>query len=113
MHAMHYKISFNGTCLMIFYATCSSGVAVGIYTTNSPEACFYCADHSQANIIVVEDEKQLEKILLIRSRLPQLKAIIQYSGEPKDPTVLGVSISFIQRVPIKINNFFHIYHIYS
>lgn len=67
----------------------AGGIAVGIYTTNSPEACKYCAEVSKANIIVVEDEQQLEKILSIRSTLPQLKAIVQYSGEPKQSDVLS------------------------
>ncbi|KAG5887359.1 hypothetical protein JTB14_018374 [Gonioctena quinquepunctata] len=67
----------------------AGGVAVGIYTTNSPEACFHCAENSNANIIVVEDEKQLEKILSVRSRLPKLKTIVQYSGEPTHPDVLS------------------------
>ncbi|KAL3290030.1 hypothetical protein HHI36_023402 [Cryptolaemus montrouzieri] len=67
----------------------AGGIASGIYTTNSPEACYHCASVSKANIIVVEDEKQLAKIQEIRHRLPELKAIIQYTGEPKDADVLS------------------------
>lgn len=44
-----------------------SGFAVGIYTTNSPEACQYVAENCKANIIVVENHKQLQKILQVRS----------------------------------------------
>lgn len=68
-----------------------SGFAAGIYTTNSPEACQHCANCSRANIIVVEDEKQLEKILAVRDNLPDLKAIVQYSGQPSAPGVYSVS----------------------
>lgn len=68
------------------------GFAAGIYTTNSPEACQYCAESSRANIIVVEDAKQLEKILEIKKNLPNLKAIVQYEGIVKDKSVLSVSI---------------------
>ena len=39
------------------------------------------SDHSRANILVVEDEIQLEKILSIRDHLPHLRHIIQYSGK--------------------------------
>lgn len=46
---------------------CRSGFAVGIYTTNSPEACQYVAENCKANIIVVENHKQLQKILQVRS----------------------------------------------
>ncbi|CAH1965014.1 unnamed protein product [Acanthoscelides obtectus] len=67
----------------------AGGIAVGIYTTNSAEACYYCLDHSKANIVVVEDEKQLEKVLEVRPRLPNLKAIIQYSGEVKHSDVIS------------------------
>jgi len=38
---------------------------VGIYTTNSPEACQYVAENCQANILVVENHKQLQKILQV------------------------------------------------
>jgi len=60
----------------------AGGFAAGIYTTNSAESCLHCALNSQANIIVVEDRKQLEKILEIKDKIPSLKAIIQYSGKP-------------------------------
>merc|ERR550534_449655 len=60
----------------------AGGFAAGIYTTNSAESCLHCALNSQANIIVVEDRKQLEKILEVKDRIPSLKAIIQYTGKP-------------------------------
>ncbi|KAK5867372.1 hypothetical protein PBY51_011872 [Eleginops maclovinus] len=61
----------------------AGGIMTGIYATNSPEACQYVASDSKANIIVVENQKQLDKILQIRDRLPHLKAIVQYSGHPQ------------------------------
>ncbi|XP_072752863.1 very long-chain-fatty-acid--CoA ligase bubblegum [Anoplolepis gracilipes] len=67
----------------------AGGFATGIYTTNSSEACQYCAEHSRANIIVVEDTKQLEKILEIKQNLPNLKAIIQYDGIPTKKDILS------------------------
>ncbi|KAG5328577.1 ACBG2 ligase, partial [Acromyrmex charruanus] len=84
-------IGFNSpewfiTELATIYA---GGIAVGVYTTNSPEACQYCAEHSRANIIVVEDEKQLRKILQIKHNLPYLKAIIQYDGIPIEKDILS------------------------
>ncbi|XP_072243592.1 long-chain-fatty-acid--CoA ligase ACSBG2-like [Leuresthes tenuis] len=59
----------------------AGGLAAGIYTTNSPEACEYVAANCEANILVVENQKQLEKILQIKDHLPHLKAIVQYKGE--------------------------------
>uniref|UniRef100_A0A7N8WTX3 long-chain-fatty-acid--CoA ligase n=1 Tax=Mastacembelus armatus TaxID=205130 RepID=A0A7N8WTX3_9TELE len=61
----------------------AGGLATGIYTTNSPEACQYVAAHCTANILVVENQKQLDKILQVRNQLPHLKAIVQYKGELK------------------------------
>ncbi|XP_046633356.1 long-chain-fatty-acid--CoA ligase ACSBG2-like [Daphnia pulicaria] len=60
----------------------AGGFAAGIYTTNSAEACLHCALNGQADIIVVEDRKQLEKILSIKDQIPTLKAIVQYTGKP-------------------------------
>ncbi|KAI1882877.1 hypothetical protein AGOR_G00239430 [Albula goreensis] len=62
----------------------AGGLSVGIYTTNSSEACQYVAENCQANVLVVENHKQLEKILQVRDKLPHLKAIIQYKGTLKE-----------------------------
>ncbi|XP_071339712.1 long-chain-fatty-acid--CoA ligase ACSBG2-like isoform X2 [Trachinotus anak] len=59
----------------------AGGLATGIYTTNSPEACQYVAANCEANVLVVENQKQLDKILEVKDQLPHLKAIVQYKGE--------------------------------
>uniref|UniRef100_A0A8C2W7P3 long-chain-fatty-acid--CoA ligase n=1 Tax=Cyclopterus lumpus TaxID=8103 RepID=A0A8C2W7P3_CYCLU len=59
----------------------AGGLATGIYTTNSVEACQHVAANSEANILVVENQKQLDKILQVKDHLPHLKAIVQYKGE--------------------------------
>uniref|UniRef100_A0A8C9VXM2 long-chain-fatty-acid--CoA ligase n=1 Tax=Scleropages formosus TaxID=113540 RepID=A0A8C9VXM2_SCLFO len=76
-------LGFNSPEWLIADIGCimAGGLAVGIYTTNSPEACQYVADHCEANIVVVEDHKQLVKILKVKDQLPHLKAIIQYKDE--------------------------------
>ncbi|XP_053318195.1 long-chain-fatty-acid--CoA ligase ACSBG2 isoform X2 [Spea bombifrons] len=65
-------------------AILAGGFAVGIYTTNSAEACHYVAENCEANILVVENHKQLQKILQVQDQLPHLKAIIQYKDELKE-----------------------------
>ncbi|NXH22062.1 ACBG2 ligase, partial [Bucco capensis] len=85
---------FHGVCILGFNsaewfiadiaAILAGGFAVGIYTTNSPEACCYVAENCSANILVVENQKQLQKILEIQHRLPHLKAIVQYGEELKE-----------------------------
>ncbi|NWR88239.1 ACBG2 ligase, partial [Furnarius figulus] len=67
-------------------AILAGGFAVGIYTTNSPQACRYVAENCSANIIVVENQKQLQKILEVGDKLPHLKAIVQYGEEIKEKT---------------------------
>jgi long-subunit acyl-CoA synthetase (AMP-forming) len=65
----------------------AGGVPVGIYTTSSAEQCHYIAEHSDANVAVVEDAEQLAKFLAIRDRLPQLRAIVLMYGDHDDPGV--------------------------
>ena len=68
----------------------AGGLAVGIYTTTSVAGLQYRAAHSRANIMVVEDEEQLAKLLECRESLaPHLQCIVQYSGQPSQPGVLS------------------------
>ncbi|PBC34989.1 Long-chain-fatty-acid--CoA ligase ACSBG2 [Apis cerana cerana] len=90
---------YHGVCILGFNspewlfanlgAIYAGGFAVGIYTTNNPEACQHCAIISKANIIVVENRKQLEKILQIKHNLPHLKVIVQYEGKPEQKDILS------------------------
>lgn len=56
-------------------------VAAGIYTTNLPAACQYISNHSQAEVILCEDNKQLEKYSQIMGELPHVKCLVVW-GEP-------------------------------
>ncbi|XP_062947091.1 long-chain-fatty-acid--CoA ligase ACSBG1 isoform X2 [Cynocephalus volans] len=60
----------------------AGGIVTGIYTTSSPEACQYIAHDCRANVIVVDTQKQLEKILKIWKNLPHLKAVVMYQEPP-------------------------------
>ncbi|XP_059952918.1 long-chain-fatty-acid--CoA ligase ACSBG1 [Mesoplodon densirostris] len=60
----------------------AGGIVTGIYTTSSPEACQYIAHDCRANIIVVDTQKQLEKILKIWKNLPHLKAVVIFQEPP-------------------------------
>ena len=44
----------------------AGGFVGGMYQTNTEEACKYIATDSRANVIVVSDQTQLDKILSIR-----------------------------------------------
>ncbi|XP_036354981.1 long-chain-fatty-acid--CoA ligase ACSBG2 isoform X4 [Octopus sinensis] len=67
----------------------AAGISVGIYTTNTAEACAFVAKDSNTNIMIVENHQQLQKILEVRDSLPDLKAIVVYSGEVavKEPNI--------------------------
>ena len=58
---------------------------MGIYTTNSPESCEYVAGNCEANLCIVENDAQLQKMLKVRKRLPHLKVMVQWEGELKEP----------------------------
>lgn len=49
----------------------------GIYTTNSVDSTRYVLERSGANIVVVDDAKQMEKVREIKKQMPNLKVIIQ------------------------------------
>lgn len=61
----------------------AGGIAAGIYTTNGPKAAHYVANHCKARVAVVEDEEQLNKFLEVWDDLPNLKAIVMWTGTPK------------------------------
>ncbi|CAG9317762.1 unnamed protein product [Blepharisma stoltei] len=70
-NAPEWLISFAGSLI-------ANLVPIGVYTTNGPEACFYIANHSEAELLIVQNEIQLKKYLAIWDKLPRLKAIIVY-----------------------------------
>ena len=57
---------------------------VPIYQTNSPEECQYVLENSDAKVVVVEDDEQLEKVREVRDRLPLLEHVIRMTGASDD-----------------------------
>lgn len=57
-------------------AMASGGVAVGLYTTSSPEQIAYVTGHCEAPIALVENEEYLDRLLSVRDQLPALKHLI-------------------------------------
>ena len=49
-----------------FLTLTNRGLSCGIYATNDAEACQLIAVDCRAQVAVVEDQKQLDKILLVR-----------------------------------------------
>jgi long-chain-fatty-acid--CoA ligase ACSBG len=53
-------------------------IAAGIYTSNIAESCLYISTHSKAEVLVLEDMKQLAKYAGKGAETPHLKAIVIY-----------------------------------
>jgi long-chain acyl-CoA synthetase len=61
-------------------AMMAGGVPAGIYTTCSAEEVHYILDHSEARAVLVENAEQLAKVMVRRSELPELRAIVMMRG---------------------------------
>ena len=64
-----WVFSFAGSIL----ANC---IPVGVYITSNTEACLYVAQHSEAQVIIVQHETHLVKYASIWEKIPTLKAIV-------------------------------------
>ncbi len=67
-----------------FAALSIGATVVPIYQTNSPEECQYVLENSDAKVVVVEDDEQLEKIRAVRDRLPLLEHVVRMTGTSED-----------------------------
>ena len=62
----------------------AGAVVVPVYQTNSPEACQYVLEHSEATAIFCEDAEQTGKIDAIRAELPALRHVIRFDRAAGD-----------------------------
>ncbi len=60
------------------------GATAPVYTTNSPEQVGYIVGHSDSKVACVENPDQLDKVLKMRSELPQLDKVIVFEGYQGD-----------------------------
>jgi long-chain acyl-CoA synthetase len=67
-----------------FAALSIGATVVPIYQTNSPEECRYVLENSDAKVVVVEDDEQMEKIRKVRDQLPQLEHVVRMTGSGED-----------------------------
>jgi long-chain acyl-CoA synthetase len=67
-----------------FAALSAGAVVVPIYQTNSPEECQYVLENSDARVVIVEDDEQMEKIRAVRDRLPLLEHVVRMTGSSDD-----------------------------
>ncbi|TRZ56720.1 MAG: long-chain fatty acid--CoA ligase, partial [Rhodocyclaceae bacterium] len=60
---------------------CAGGVSSGIYPTDAASQVAYLMQDSASVFLFVEDEEQLDKVLEVRGRLPDLRKIIVWDME--------------------------------
>ncbi len=79
-------LGFNRPEWVIFdvAAMAAGGVPAGIYTTNSPTECQYIIGHSEAPVVLLEDEDQWLKINEVRAELPNLRHVVMMKGTEID-----------------------------
>jgi len=65
-------------------AMCINMIPAGIYQTCSPEEVAYIINHSEAPIVLVENEAQWAKVNEVRGDLPNLKRIVTMRGASID-----------------------------
>lgn len=74
-------IGFNSPAW--FYAhlgtIANNGISVGIYPTSTNDICEYIVNDANIDVIVVEDDKQLEKFVDINFKDTKIKLILYYS----------------------------------
>ena len=72
-------------------AMAAGAVPAGIYTTSSPGECAYILNHSEAPVLLVENEEQRQKIVACMDELPHLRHLVMMRDAPAvdDPMVLG------------------------
>jgi long-chain-fatty-acid--CoA ligase ACSBG len=72
-----------------------AGIGAGIYGSNNPEGVRFVAAHSKAKIIFVDSKAQLDKVLSVRSELPNLKLVVMWpdnlTADPVPAGLTGVS----------------------
>ncbi len=61
----------------------AGAVTVPIYQSNLPHECQYVLEHSGASWIFVDSEAQAAKIREVQPRLPGLRGVIRFAGDPR------------------------------
>src|ERR1044072_251367 len=67
-----------------FAALSAGATVVPVYQTNYPEECQYVLENSDARVVIVEEDEQLEKIRKVRDQLPLLEHVIRMTGSSED-----------------------------
>lgn len=78
-------------------AMMSGAVGAGIYTTNSPSEVQYILAHSEAPLIILENESQWDKVRETRAHLPHLRWVVAMRGTAIDDPMALTWEAFLAR----------------
>jgi len=71
--------------------TVSAGcITVGVYPNNTAGDCQYILEHAEVELLFLENNAQLEKILSVRDQLPRLTTIVNIDPNGETDSSLGV-----------------------
>jgi long-chain acyl-CoA synthetase len=72
-------------------AMAAGAIPAGIYATSSAQECAYILNHSEAPVLLAENDAQWQKISAVKDELPHLRHVVMMRGTPAidDPMVLG------------------------
>ncbi|XP_072269940.1 long-chain-fatty-acid--CoA ligase ACSBG2-like [Pyxicephalus adspersus] len=93
-------------------AIMAGGVAVGIDPSCTGSFCLGAALDSQAQVVMVQDSQQLQKILEVWERLPGLKAIVQWEGHVKGSHALVYTWDELMDLGSEVEES-HLHHVIS
>jgi long-chain acyl-CoA synthetase len=77
-------------------------VVVPVYQTNSPEECHWVLSDSGACAVVCENEEQLAKILAVRERLPDLRAVIVLEQASERPDSAAAQLGAVSLAELRV-----------
>ncbi|GGH51799.1 long-chain-fatty-acid--CoA ligase [Frigidibacter albus] len=77
-------------------ANCAGAVAVGVYPTSPAGEVAYVLGHSDAQVVICEDQEQVDKVLDRRAELPDLARIVVIETKGMRAYPDGAVISFAE-----------------
>ncbi|XP_018008707.2 long-chain-fatty-acid--CoA ligase ACSBG2-like [Hyalella azteca] len=75
--------------LAVHRAIMAGGLSTGLYHNNSAEASCGIANDCRAQVLVLDDHHTVSNIMTVRHKLPHVKAIVQWLGQPRERGVMS------------------------
>ncbi len=84
----------------------AGGISVGVYPTNSYLQVKYILDHSQSKFVIVKDQEQADKVLMVKDELSTLEKmiVIDMKGLSKYEEPMMLSFREVEEIGKNIHN---------